>query len=62
FIGLEAGIFFGAIMSGWIYGNQLKNIGNTFFFAAWMAAIALGLLIIYMSVWKKRRQARMVQQ
>ena len=54
FIGLEAGIFFGAFTSGIIYGNQLKNIGSTFFFAAWMAAVALGLLILYMTFWKKR--------
>ncbi len=54
FIGLEAGIFAGAFISGWIYGNKISNIGSTFIFAAWMAGMALVLLLLYMIFWKKR--------
>ena len=62
FIGLEAGIFAGAFISGWIYGNNLNNISMTFYFAAWMAGLALILLLGYMYHLRRRRLQEAVRQ
>ena len=45
FIALEVGIFMGAFISGWMYGNEVERFGETFLLGASMAGIGLIILV-----------------
>lgn len=54
YIALELGIGSGALFSGWIYQNRLENLAYAFLFTAFLALIAMILLI----TWRKKEKAQ----
>ena len=53
YMGLEAGIFFGSVLSAWIYNNRTENFTATFIVGGIMALIAFILVLYYNKALKK---------
>lgn len=55
YIALEIGVGSGALISGFIYGNDLENLKYAFWFSAALSIIALIILMFHVRQNKKRR-------
>lgn len=57
YIALEIGVGSGALISGFIYGNELTNLKYAFWFSAALAVIALIILITHVRIEKRNKKA-----
>lgn len=56
YLALEIGVGGGALIAGWIYGNDLANLKYAFWFSAGLSAIALIILVAHVLMEKKKKR------